>query len=341
MDQRKKLPITLVTGFLGAGKTKLLKKWFVDSPDLKFGLVENEFGDSSIEQERMSEDKIEWFESTEGCLCCQIQGDLLPLLKKMIDEGQTQNLDHLFIETTGLADPAPLIQTLLTPGPWQEYFLLNHALTVVDGFFFEKQLKDLGENSELVRQILGTPMAVISKRDLIGPKALESIKDNIWALNPEIEIVDNDLEFQMIANKESFSLKKIEKDWASSFKKIQSRPTTSFALKNSSATHLQHAHSDIQTFSLEIEGAIDPRVFELFLNITFAQNPTGILRTKGILNFKDQPKKVLFQGVYDRFEFDLGKDWDKDEPRKTQLVIIGAKNQKELWLKGLENCRAK
>lgn len=343
MEIKKKLPITLVTGFLGAGKTQLLRKWILEHPELKFGLVENEFGKGDIEQERLSQDKIEWFESTEGCLCCQIQGDLVPLLKKMIDQNQVEQLDHLFIETTGLADPAPLIQTLLSPGPWRDFFELNHAFTMVDSFFFEKQSMDLGENSELFRQILSTPMAVLSKIDLISPVQKESITQKILELNPEIEIHDNNISFSTIQKKNSFSLKTIEKDWSQNFQRIKQSPKKSFMLNNTASSHRsqQHQHSDIQTFSLELEGELDPRVFELFLNVTFAQNPTGSLRTKGILCFENQAQRVLLQGVYDRFEFDLGRAWETSEKRLNQMVIIGAKNQKELWQKGLQNCLAR
>lgn len=343
MEIKKKLPITLVTGFLGAGKTQLLRQWIMDHPELKFGLVENEFGKGVVEQERLSQDKIEWFESTEGCLCCQIQGDLIPLLKKMIDQNQVEQLDHLFIETTGLADPAPLIQTLLSPGPWRESFELNHAFTVIDGFFFEKQFQDLGENSELIRQILATPMAVLSKTDLITVEKRKGITQQILELNPEIEIVDNDLTFAAIQNKRSYSLKTIENDWTRNFQLIKQSSAKSFSLNRTATTHGQapHQHSDIQTFTIEVEGELDPRVFELFLNVTFAQNPTGILRTKGILAFQNQSQKVLFQGVYDRFEFDLGRDWESSDIKLNQMVIIGAKTQKELWQKGLQNCLAR
>lgn len=329
------IPLTLITGFLGSGKTTLIEKVLSMHPQLQFGIIENEAAELNLDGQRLKERTSAWVEQTEGCLCCQIQGDLLPALQKVIQDSP-KKLDHLILETTGLADPAPLIQTLLGQGQHQQWVVLDSVICVVDGVHFHRHQAQLAENSEHERQLLYATRVMISKSDLCDPKSLLQVEKSIEALNPGVEIhtqPPNDF-----LNQQAFAATSIQESLLKSIKSIKKLEPARFKIRQKA---IDHQHMDVQIKVLEFKGEIDPHVFELFLNITLARQAGALLRSKGVLAFAKNPQKIFFQGVYDRFGFELGEDWPDDQKKLNQLVLIGSTEMIMMWERGILNALVK
>jgi G3E family GTPase len=334
------IPLTLITGFLGSGKTTLIEKIISLHPKMQFGVIENEAAEINLDGQRLKENTTAWVEQTQGCLCCQIQGDLLPALKKVIQDSP-KPLDHLILETTGLADPAPLVQALLGIGPHQELVRLDSVICLVDAIHFHRQLSDLGENSELKRQIVYATQVLISKTDCIGPNDHQSIAQEISHLNPGVEIHHHHPNAPLLENlleQRAFEAQSIQETLLKSIRSIKKLSPRRFQLQ---AKTPEHQHVDVQVKILEVPGELNPQVFELFLNITLAQHASALLRSKGVLAFAHNAQKILFQGVYDRFGFELGEEWKTDEKKVNQLVLIGHPEMILMWERGLKNAVVK
>ncbi len=337
----KPLPLTLITGFLGAGKTTLVSSLVKQNPELKFGLIENEFAELNIDALILSESDSEnseqvWIERMEGCLCCQVNGDLAPKLTELI-KSSPHPLDHLIIETTGLADPTPLVAQLLQASPLLNLVRLDGVTCLIDGQNFHRQFADREKLKELTLQIGMATQFLISKTLDLSETQKNEITHTLETLNPTAEISFCEagaIESSIVLNQEAFNLNHSEKNLLATFKKVQN-PKKTFSL---GGLKLEHEHSAIKSWCLELAGELNPQVFELFLNITMRNSK--LLRGKGLLCFKGQPQKVFFQAVYDQFEFSLGNPWSENELKMNQIVLIGEGTESdvlEIWKRGLEN----
>lgn len=342
------LPLTLITGFLGAGKTTLIASLVKQNPHLKFGLIENEFAELNIDAQILSnsnEDSEEnsqqiWIERMEGCLCCQVSGDLAPKLTELI-KSSPHPLDHLIIETTGLADPTPLVSQLLQASPLLELVKLDGVTCLIDGVNFPRQFADREKLRELTRQIGMATQFLITKTALLSDVQKNEIAEILESLNPTAETFVSErgeIDSALVLKQQAFNLNQSEIGLAAVFKKVQNKSQGSLLnlLKN------QHQHSAVRSWCFEMSGELNPQVFELFLNITMRNS--SLMRAKGLLCFHQQPQKVFFQAVYDQFEFSLGSPWRENEIKINQVVLIGEDGERdelEIWKKGLENCLLK
>lgn len=317
------LPLTLITGFLGAGKTTLIRKILQARPDLRFGLIENEYAPLNLDA-KFLEGEQAWVEQTEGCLCCRVQGDLLPSLQNLIESAPAP-LDHLIIETTGLADPTPLIRALLSKGPHRQLVQLDSTMTLVDGLHFFQQKRQLGELSELTQQILQATRLVITKKDLLSENEFNEIHSALAALNADapIESIDKLCSPQVNwLQQKAYELQ----SWASRTPRLIDQAPSG------------HTHTVVGTHLIEQTGWLVPQTFEIFLNVTAAKVGADILRTKGILALDGQPRQVYFHGVFDRFEFELGPLWPGNQTPLNQVVLLGNKKAALIWEGGFQNC---
>lgn len=335
----KTIPLTILTGFLGAGKTSLIQRLMKNSPTKQFALIENEYAQTNIDAQLLAQTEA-WIEQTSGCLCCMVEGDLWPVLKKLLSTAP-RPIDQLIIETTGLADPTPLVSALLSQGPHREHIRLDGVITLIDALHFsnQKTLKGGSLPEEMMGQILQASVLGLTKTEDISSKEIEKLTLLLKDFNPEATV--HDLSFSQelpdtLLDLKSFDLQKLE---PTLIKSIQARKLRSSPKLSLTRAHHKPAHNHLKVSShyIEHQGHLDPRVFELFLNITLSKGGGQLLRAKGILAFKDQPMKVLFQGVYDKFEFDLGEAWGEQEPIN-QIVLIGDDDMIELWERGLSNC---
>ena len=326
-----RIPVNIITGFLGSGKTTLLNHW-VNSTEFKDTLVLiNEFGDVGLDHELVEsvDDTVVLLGS--GCICCSLQGALVDSLANNLvkaQQGFIPKFKRVLIETTGLADPSGVIATLNSDEYLLDNFYYAGTVTVLDAQFIASQLK---KQYEAVKQIALADLNLISKTDLVKEEDLKPVYDISRKINPNAEIfpmIKGNIDPQYILNIGPY--KNSEQDYESQVKSwLQFKTPIASSLRPASiqgtigvAKPRIIAHTDVDSFAIEHDGEIDPLV--LLSAIGCVQDVYGdsILRIKGILNIKDQPKPVIVHAVMGNlYPLALMKEWP--EKRKlSKLVFI-------------------
>ena len=315
-----KIPVTVLTGYLGAGKTTLLNRILTEPHGKKFAVIVNEFGEIGIDNDLVVGADEEVFEMNNGCICCTVRGDLIRIIEGLMK--RKGKFDAIIVETTGLADPAPVAQTFFVDEDVSARARLDAVITVVDARWLKDQLKDA---PEVKNQIAFADVIVLNKIDLVSAEELLDVEKNIRSINAYATIhktTRSAVSLDAVLGKNAFDLDRIL-DIAPEF------------LED---VHVHHDES-VQSVALNLPGDIDPEKFMPWLNeFTQAEGP-NILRCKGILAFKGEPKRFVFQGVHMILDGDLQRDWRADEVRQSKMVFIGHKLNRSAIEKAVEACR--
>ena len=309
----EKIPVTVLTGYLGAGKTTLLNRILTEDHGKKFAVIVNEFGEAGIDGDLVVGADEEIFEMNNGCICCTVRGDLIRILDGLMK--RKGKFDAIIVETTGLADPAPVAQTFFVDQDVGDATKLDAVITVTDAKWLKDRLKDAPEAKN---QIAFADVIVLNKVDLVSPEELASVEAAIRAINPYAKLHRTtrcDVPIDQLLDRNAFDLDRIldiEPDFLES-------------------GHHHHHSDEVRSMSFTIPGDVDPEKFMPWINdISQAQGP-NILRSKGILAFKDEPRRFVFQGVHMILDGDLQRDWKTGETRESRLVFIGRDlNENEL-----------
>lgn len=283
--------VTVLTGFLGSGKTTLLNHLLKD-PDLgQAAVLINEFGDVSIDHllvEKIDETTV-LLES--GCICCSVRSDLVEAMRDLIAkraDGRVPNFERLVIETTGLADPAPIVHTLMSDPLISGQFRLDGLITTVDGVL---GATTLDKQPEAIKQAAIADRILITKCDIADD--LETLKNRLKALNPAAAMLE--CEHGNVAAHDLIDAGLFDKDFV---------PHADRWLGDAEIKHQHHAHGhghahdkSIRTFVLEAEGPIDFMAFQDWLETLLATQGENVLRMKGLLDVKDVDRPVAVHGV--------------------------------------------
>jgi G3E family GTPase len=337
-----RIPVTILSGFLGSGKTTLLNKLIKDHPEKKFAIIENEFGEIPIDNELVigADDGI--FEMSNGCVCCSLNDELINILIKLIK--RPQKINHLIVETTGVADPAPVIMNFISDSNIKSLFRLDAVITLADAQFIEQQI----ENESVVRmQLTMADLILINKTDRVDSYLKETAFNIISRMNTEAQIKEctygtvSDLDLLNIqAYDQDRKLVKSDKVTESKFDKIRSlKPLEDIGVSSSSSVlhHSRPAHQNISSHSFVFEEPLDILRFDIWLRLILNHNNMTLYRVKGILNFKALNEKLVLQAVYKQYVTESGGLWDEQE-RTSKLVFIGKNLDKDLLLNGLKVC---
>ncbi|CAD5281635.1 GTPase, G3E family [Bosea sp. 62] len=318
----EKIPVTVLTGYLGAGKTTLLNRILTEDHGKKFAVIVNEFGETGIDGDLVVGADEEVFEMNNGCICCTVRGDLIRILDGLMK--RKGKFDAIIVETTGLADPAPVAQTFFVDQDVGDATKLDAVVTVTDAKWLQDRLKDAPEAKN---QIAFADVIILNKTDLVSAEGLAEVEAAIRAINPYAKLHKTtrcDLPIAELLDRNAFDLDRIldiEPDFLES-------------------GHHHHHSEDVRSMSFTLPGDVDPEKFMPWINdISQVQGP-NILRSKGILAFKDEPRRFVFQGVHMILDGDLQRDWKSGEKRESRLVFIGRDLDEAALRKGFMACAA-
>merc|ERR1712232_41465 len=329
-----KAPCSILTGFLGSGKTTLLNHILQANHGKRIAVIENEFGEVGIDDALVKggsmaeEENI--VEMNNGCICCTVRGDLIAGLKKLVKNAVSKKkpLDGVLIETTGLADPAPVAQTFFGDDFVQQHMRLDGILTLVDAKHIIQHLEDEkpeGVENEAVEQIAFADRILLNKCDLVDDATLKEVERRIRALNRGVEVrqtTQSDVDFSFILGINAFDLDKmLELD-------------TTF-LDDSN----EHQHdSRISSVGIDLLGQVDICKMDGWINDLLKERGADIFRAKGVLAVRERDEKFVFQAVHMQFNSAPQAKWAQGEERRCKMVFIGRNLDRETLQSGFMKC---
>ena len=319
------VPVTILTGFLGAGKTTLLNRILQEDHGHKIAVIENEFGEVGVDNAIIETGDEQIVEMNNGCICCTVRGDLIRILgtlREKRDQGALK-FDRVVIETTGMADPGPVAQTFFTDEDIGNYYLLDSILTVVDAKHAHQQLDEFHEAQE---QVGFADRILLSKTDLTAHEDTEALVQRLKRMNPRAPIKKvhfGDAPLEEVLDIRGFNLNAI----------LQLEPDF--------LTDVQHEHHDqVESFVFRSDKPFDGQKLEQFLSGMIQVYGPDLLRYKGVLWMKGNPRRVVFQGVHMMMGGDMGKPWAKGEKKGSVMVFIGKNLPKDIFIAGMQECLA-
>jgi G3E family GTPase len=335
-----KVPVTVLTGYLGAGKTTLLNRILSEQHGKKYAVIVNEFGEIGIDNELVVGADEEVFEMNNGCICCTVRGDLIRILEGLMK--RRGKFDAIIVETTGLADPAPVAQTFFVDQDVQDRAWLDAVVTVADAKWLSERLKDAPEAKN---QVAFADVIIINKIDLVTDGELREVEARIRAINPYATLhrtTHCQVPLDAVLGRNAFDLDRI----------LEIEPAFLEVDDHEHHDHDGHSHDhhdhglkhyhdeDMQSVSIRIDGDVDPNRFMPWINELVQKEGPSILRSKGILSFRDEQKRFVFQGVHMILDGDLQRDWKPGEKRESKVVFIGRNLKEDEIRKGFLACAA-
>ncbi|MCT4614941.1 MAG: GTP-binding protein [Marinifilaceae bacterium] len=321
MNKDNRIPVTILTGFLGVGKTTLLNQLIKDKPKKQFAIIENEFGEIGIDAGLIVSNEENIFELSNGCICCSIHDGFFQTLSQLVNSQHTFN--HLLIETTGIADPDSIIQAFLSNELIETKFRLDAVVCLADCQHMDASL--LTQN-EVRKQIVLADLVLLNKADTVKEERLEELKKLIVQTNPSAQIYSSKfakVEGIDLLNLKAFASKAIEKFTLSFHNTLiedESQSPYNFSVLKPVKTP-QHKH-DIVSFSFAIPGNFEIESFSFWMQNFLYLNKANIFRVKGIISFSELNEKHIFQAVRDRYMYESGEAWGNTR-RFNKLVFIG------------------
>jgi G3E family GTPase len=363
-----KIPVTVLTGYLGAGKTTLLNRILSEPHGHKFAVIVNEFGEIGIDSDLVVNADEEVFEMNNGCVCCTVRGDLIRIIDGLMR--RKGKFDAIIVETTGLADPAPVAQTFFVDADVGRRTRLDAVVTVADA----RWLRDrLGDSPEAKNQIAFADVILINKTDLVSEAELLDVEAHVRAINPYADFHRTErcaVPIGRVLGRNAFDLDRIldlepkfldadegahdhDHDHNDHHHERNHDHEHDHAHENGHgeqrhggeqsqfAPPLPHHHDeDMQALALRTDTPLDPDRFFAWIQKLVAEEGPKILRSKGILSFKDDPDRFVFQGVHMILDGDHQRPWREDERRESRIVFIGRELPEEAIRQGFADCAA-
>jgi G3E family GTPase len=355
---QEKVPVTVLTGYLGAGKTTLLNRILSEPHGKKYAVIVNEFGEIGIDNDLVVGADEEVFEMNNGCICCTVRGDLVRILDGLMR--RKGKFDAIIVETTGLADPAPVAQTFFVDENVGRKTRLDAVVTVADARWLQDRLKDAPEAKN---QIAFADVILINKTDLVSAEELSEVEARIRAINPYAKLHKTErarIPLDEVLGRNAFDLDRIL-DIEPAFLEGDDHDHGDHHHDHDHDDHDDHDHhhhdhdhkhghthgglkhyhdEDMQSISLRTDKALDPDKFFPWVQDLVQKEGPNILRCKGILAFKDDDQRFVFQGVHMILDGDHQRPWKQNEKRESRAVFIGRNLPGKKIAEGFESCVA-
>ncbi|MSO72084.1 MAG: GTP-binding protein [Rhodospirillaceae bacterium] len=347
------IPVTVLTGYLGAGKTTLLNRVLTENHGKKYAVIVNEFGEIGIDNDLVVGADEEVFEMNNGCICCTVRGDLIRIIGSLLK--RRDKFDAILVETTGLADPAPVAQTFFTDDDIKRKTRLDSIVTVLDAKHVEQRLADSHEAEE---QIAFADIVLLNKTDLVATGDVGRIEARVRALNPFAKIYHTsrcNIELDKILDKGAFDLSRALELDPCFLHGHAHDPAHDHSHDHEHGDDHGHNHGydhagasaanpihdqDIRSISLATAAPLSADKFDAWMTDLLATEGQNILRTKGILNMAGNDRRFVFQAVHMVSEGDYTGPWPAKDNRRSRLVLIGRKLDEAALEKGFNGCVA-
>ncbi|MEL6947141.1 MAG: GTP-binding protein [Pseudomonadota bacterium] len=340
-------PVTVLTGYLGSGKTTLLNRILTAEHGKKYAVIVNEFGEIGIDNDLIVESDEEIYEMNNGCVCCTVRGDLVRVVQSLLR--RKGRFDGILVETTGLADPAPVAQTFFMDDDVRAKAKLDAVVAMVDAKHFGLRLKDAPEAED---QVAFADVVLLNKTDLVSPEELEAVRTAVRKINPHAVIHTSErsnVAMEAVLDRGAFDLDRIlENDphflhaHDHDHPDHECGPSCDHHDHDRVNGHHHHGHHEgggqtldpsthdttIESISLRA-GDLDHQKFFPWINKLTQMDGPDILRIKGIVAFKGDEDRFVIQGVHMMLEGDHQRAWREDEKRETRMVFIGRNLDRE------------
>jgi G3E family GTPase len=340
-----KTPVTILTGFLGTGKTTLLNRILTEQHGQRIAVIENEFGEIGIDHELVVQTDEEIFEMNNGCICCTVRGDLIRILGRLMK--RKDKFDRVLVETTGLADPGPVVQTFFMDDDMKEQFFVDAIVTVVDA---KHILLHLDDSDEALEQVAFADVLLLNKCDLVDAAALDALERRLRGINALAKIhrtTNSAIALDKVLHVGGFNLDHameldpqfLEKEETPEPEHHHHECTEECDHEHGHHHHHHHHDESVTSVGIETAGDCDGRKLNAWLSELVRTKGQDIFRTKGVFAIAGQPDRIIFQGVHMLIDGANGGPWGERQ-RVNKLVFIGRHLDRAALNEGFRGCLA-